>query len=142
MRRWRWLLLGLLAAATAACGLLFWATVLAAPSALLPPDASEVRVRQNSLAHYQVVYRAAGPLTVWRLPTIDRLTSAGWVRGRRPDSPTFDRSLWFVRRRTVAGFGVVEYVSIQAEDGPTPMVLLNYQRSFLAPSLDLASFGR
>jgi hypothetical protein len=135
MKRRHFLFLGSLAAAAVACGALAWAVAFASPTALVPPDAAEVHVDHNSMSRYQVIYRAAHPLTEWRVDTIQQLTAAGWVRGRRPDSPTFDRSLWFVRRRTIAGFSMLEQLSIRAEDGPAPLVLLSYQRSFSSPAL-------
>jgi hypothetical protein len=127
-------LLGLAGAAVAACGLLAWLAVAAAPASMLPADTAELQVRQNTMARYQATYRAARPLTEWRVATIERLTAAGWARGRRPDSPSFDRSLWFVRRRTVGGFSLLEQVSIRADDGPSPEVLLTYQRTFTLPA--------
>jgi hypothetical protein len=129
MKHWRWLLIGSLAAATIACGLLAWRVALASPYALLPADAADVRVERRGMARYQVSYQAAAPFFEWRDSTIERYVAAGWVRGRRPDSSTIDRTLWFVRRSEAGVLTIIEQVSIRATDAPAPPVVLRYQRT-------------
>jgi len=119
----------------ACCALLAWRAALGGPGAFVPADAAEVRVQLNTLSAYRATYRAARPLFEWRLATIQRLTDAGWARGRLPDSTRFDRSLWFVRRRELGFVSILEQVSIQAGDGDQPLVILTYRRSLSAPAL-------
>jgi len=133
MQRWRLLLIGLCLALAVMCGWSAWRAVFGAPTAFVPSDATDVQIYRISSMNYQVTYRAARPLLDWRLPTIQRLTAAGWARGRLPDSNRYDRSLWLVRRRNLGFMSVLEQVSYQAGDGETPLVILKYRRFITSP---------
>jgi hypothetical protein len=129
MKRWRWFMIGSLAAMAIVCGLLTWRVALASPYALLPADAAGIHVERQGMARYQVTYQAATSFFEWRDSTIQRYTAAGWVRGRRPDSSTIDRTLWFVRRSEAGMLTIIEQVSIRASDAAAPPVVLRYQRT-------------
>jgi hypothetical protein len=133
MQRWRLLLIGLCLSLVITCGWSVLRAVLGAPTAFVPYDATDVQIYRISSMNYQVTYRAARPLLDWRLPTIERLTAAGWARGRLPDSNRYDRSLWFVRRRNLGFINVLEQVSYRAADGQTPLVILRYRRIIASP---------
>lgn len=129
MKRWRLILIGALAAITLACGLAAWRVVLVSPYALLPPGAADVRVVRQGMARYQVSYQATAPFFEWRDATVQHYADAGWVRGRRPDSSTIDRTLWFVRRSDLGMLTMIEQVSFRATDAASPLVVLRYQRT-------------
>jgi hypothetical protein len=133
MQRWQLFLIGFCFALLVVCGWSAWHTVLGAPTAFVPSDATDVQVHRISSLNYEVTYRTTRPLLDWRLPTIERLTAAGWARGRLPDSNRYDRSLWFVRRRNLGFINVLEQVSFRAGDGETPFVILRYRRIIASP---------
>ncbi len=133
MLRWRLLLIGFCLSLVIICGWSALRSVIGAPTAFVPPDATDVQVYRINPVYYEVTYRAARPLLEWRLPTIERLTAEGWARGRLPDSNIFDRSLWFVRRRNLGFMSVIEQVSYRAGDGQTPLVILKYRRIITSP---------
>jgi hypothetical protein len=129
MKHWRLILVGALAAITLACGLASWRVVLASPYAMLPPDAADVHVVRQGIARYQVTYQATSPFFEWRDTTVQHYTDTGWVRGRRPDSSTIDRTLWFVRRSELGVLTMIEQISFRATDAASPLVVLRYQRT-------------
>ena len=133
MKRWQLPLIGLCMALALVCGVTAYQAIFIAPSAFVPSDATDVQIQQVSYSHYEMTYHAARPLREWRLGTIQRLSSQGWARGRLPDSNRFDRTLWFVRRRSLGFMSVLEQVSIQSGGGDTPPVLVTYRRTISAP---------
>ena len=133
MKRWRLILVGAVAASLLACGLAGWRAAVASPYALVPRDASDVRVLRSGLLGYQTSYQAASGYWEWRGPIIRRLAAAGWVRGSSPDSAEFDRTLWFVRRRELGALSMLEQLSIRTSAADQPLVVLTYRRTLMAP---------
>jgi hypothetical protein len=129
MKLWRLILAGAIAVSTIACGLAAWRAAFVPPTALIPAGATDVRLRERSLSSYQATYQATSGFFDWRGSTIRRLTAAGWVRGANPDSTSFDRRLWFVRRRAFGFLTVIEQVSMRAGNADPPLVVLRYQRT-------------
>lgn len=129
MKHWRLILAGAIAVSTIACGLAAWRIAFVPPAALIPADATDMRVRERSLSSYQATYQATSGFFDWRGATIRRFAAAGWVRGANPDSTSFDRRLWFVRRHTFGFLTVIEQVSMRAGSVDPPLVVLRYQRT-------------
>ncbi len=130
MKRWRMVLISAVVLLTTLCGFGAWRAVFVVPAGLLPDHITNLVVERQSATLYQASFTATRSFWDWRAPVIARFSAASWVRGSLPDSSSFDRTLWFVRRREIGPLVVIEQVRMRADTAELPFVSFRYQRIF------------